>query len=185
MRVKSILILLAVFWFAHIHADFAEDGLKKHNEYRKMHGVPALKLDSDITKGCESYAQTLAELGKLEHSKSEDRPGLGENLAYTYSDPLSVVKMWYDEISKYDFKKPGFNMETGHFTQVVWKASTHLGMGKATDKLGRIWVVGRYKPPGNFKGQFEENVPRRNYGNSIICSTSLGFAALTLILVLN
>lgn len=30
---------------------------------------------------------------------------------------------WYDEIEFYDFGKPDFSSETGHFTQVIWKGS--------------------------------------------------------------
>jgi hypothetical protein len=40
--------------------------------------------------------------------------------------------MWYNEVSKYDWGSPGYSGITGHFTQVVWKASTELGFGKAS-----------------------------------------------------
>ena len=47
----------------------------------------------------------------------------------------------------------------GHFTQVVWKASTKLGVGMATDGK-RAFVVGQYRPAGNMavKDYFEKNV---------------------------
>ena len=59
----------------------------------------------------------------------------------------------------YDFNNPGWNANpgTGHFTQVVWKASTQLGIGKA-EKNGCIYVVGRYSPAGNMGGQYKSNV---------------------------
>ena len=41
----------------------------------------------------------------------------------------------------------------GHYTQVVWKKSTKVGVGMATTKVGKwtyIYVVARYKPRGNF-----------------------------------
>lgn len=47
---------------------------------------------------------------------------------------------------------------SGHFSQVVWKASAELGIGKAKDSKGRIYVVANYKPAGNFIGQFAQNV---------------------------
>merc|ERR1719192_235123 len=41
----------------------------------------------------------------------------------------------------------------GHFTQVIWKESTHLGLGVTTKVsdwgLGEIVVVARYTPRGN------------------------------------
>lgn len=47
----------------------------------------------------------------------------------------------------------------GHFTQVVWKGSTELGVGMATNG-NKVYVVGQYRPPGNIntKEYFEKNV---------------------------
>jgi len=45
----------------------------------------------------------------------------------------------------------------GHFTQVVWRSSTHLGVGKA-EGTDSDFVVAVYYPPGNMEGTFEENV---------------------------
>ena len=42
-----------------------------------------------------------------------------------------AVTNWYNEFEQYNFAQPGFSLATGHFTQVVWKASTKLGMGRA------------------------------------------------------
>ena len=51
-------------------------------------------------------------------------------------------------------------MGTGHFTQVVWVNSTELGMGHATSQSGSVYTVARYSPAGNYRGQFEQKVPR-------------------------
>ncbi|GFR67201.1 Golgi-associated plant pathogenesis-related protein 1 [Elysia marginata] len=91
---------------------------------------------------------------------------LGENIA-TKSHTLHVefkgaepVKLWYDEIKDYDYNSPGFAPETGHFTQVVWKESTQLGMGKAKTPDGKnVYAVGSYRAPGNKFGAYVENVP--------------------------
>lgn len=40
-----------------------------------------------------------------------------------------VVKAWYSEISKYNFKEAKFSPVTGHFSQVIWKSTTDLGVG--------------------------------------------------------
>ena len=65
--------------------------------------------------------------------------------------------MWYGELYDpgYDFNSPGFGHGTGHFTQVVWKASTKLGCGYAG-----VFAVCRYSPAGNMSmpGYFEDNV---------------------------
>jgi len=48
-----------------------------------------------------------------------------------------------------------FSSETGHYTQVVWKSTTHLGCAT----YGRHLVC-QYGPSGNFKGRFTQNVLR-------------------------
>jgi len=65
--------------------------------------------------------------------------------------------MWYNEIKDYDFSNPKFTPGTGNFTQVVWAGSTEIGVGKATNG-GQTFVVANYYPPGNYQGQFKENV---------------------------
>lgn len=47
---------------------------------------------------------------------------------------------------------------TGHFTQVVWKGSKEIGVGRATSSGGRTVVVANYRPPGNVLGMFATNV---------------------------
>ena len=57
--------------------DFAQNGLKAHNMFRKIHNAPAMKLDEKMSKEAEEYAQKLADMGTLQHADSE----YGENLA--------------------------------------------------------------------------------------------------------
>ena len=66
--------------------------------------------------------------------------------------------MWYDEVKNYDFNHPGFSMSTGHFTQVVWKGSKQLGCGISVASNYGVYSVCNYNPPGNYQGQYEQNV---------------------------
>ena len=68
--------------------------------------------------------------------------------------------MWYDEVSYYNYNRPGFGHSTGHFTQLVWKETTHVGCGIAISPENKIYGVCNYSPPGNFVGekQFRANV---------------------------
>ena len=68
-------------------------------------------------------------------------------------------------------------MGTGHFTQVVWKGSTVLGIGIA-EKGGCVYMVGRYKPPGNYQGAFAENVREGDFDKRVDCK-SLGTKSFT------
>ena len=49
-------------------------------------------------------------------------------------------------------------MIAGHFTQVVWKGSQDVGVGKATARDGKVIVVANYRPAGNMMGRFSDNV---------------------------
>jgi len=145
-------------------SDYAACQLQKHNELRKKHGSPDMTLNDDMSQGAQAWAKKLAEQGSLEHSKDDVNGGNGENLWYGCGyDPAQATQDWYDEMTNpgYDFANPGWdaNPGTGHFTQVVWKASTQLGIGKE-EKNGCIYVVGRYSPAGNVmpKSNFESNV---------------------------
>ena len=69
------------------------------------------------------------------------------------------VNEWYGEIKKYDFpSSSGISDKTRHFTQLIWKKSTKLGVGMATSKSGKVYVVAHYIPVGNVVGHFETNV---------------------------
>ena len=63
----------------------------------------------------------------------------------------------YEEYKNYNYKThkqiDSKGVAVGHFTQVVWKASTELGMGIAVREEGgftKYFIVGRYRPGGNF-----------------------------------
>ncbi len=44
---------------------------------------------------------------------------------------------------------------------MVWKYTKLAGFGMAKSVNGnKVYVVGQYKPPGNFMGKWEANVPR-------------------------
>lgn len=63
----------------------------------------------------------------------------------------------------YDYNNPVFSPETGHFTQNVWRSSTHVGFGfgSAVDQYGKFWasyVVAKFFAPGNVEDEFEFNV---------------------------
>ena len=76
-----------------------------------------------------------------------------------------AVDGWGDERTKYDFKHGAFSEATGHFTQLVWKASTSVGCarmdceGKGGTAQG-WFVVCEYWPAGNVEGEFGAEVQR-------------------------
>ena len=81
------------------------------------------------------------------------------------------MRFRYNEVCDpgYNFASGGFSSGTGHFTQVVWKESTELGIGRAETTKGSMkcaYIVGRYKPAGNMMGNFPENVKKGSFDKS-------------------
>lgn len=135
----------------------AETFVTEHNRYRAKHCAAPLSWSPQLAASSQKWADTLKAKGcRFGHSGSKS----GENLAAGTTGalpPEEVVRMWYDEVKIYDFKKPGFSMETGHFTQVVWLDTTQVGCGMAQCKGNDIWVC-QYERPGNWEGQFGQKV---------------------------
>ncbi|CAJ0950811.1 unnamed protein product, partial [Ranitomeya imitator] len=154
-------------------AQFEQDFLAAHNKYRKLHGSPPLQLSRDLCKSAQKWADHLLSIQTLQHSGSK----LGENLYYkSSSKPKDLaghepVDSWYSEIENYDFSKPGFSSNTGHFTQVVWKDSKEVGFGLAMDGKKVYFLVAQYSPAGNITnpGYYERNV--------LPCATTLPTAS--------
>uniref|UniRef100_A0A1A8MLH9 Golgi-associated plant pathogenesis-related protein 1 n=1 Tax=Nothobranchius pienaari TaxID=704102 RepID=A0A1A8MLH9_9TELE len=141
---------------------FAEELLQSHNEYRRKHQAPPLKLSRKLSREAARYADSLSTTRILKHSEESSRGSCGENLAWASYDQSGkdVADRWYDEVKNYNFSRPGFSSGTGHFTAMVWKSSKELGVGKAIASDGSSFVVARYLPAGNItnQGHFETNV---------------------------
>ena len=82
-----------------------------------------------------------AQNDKMEHLKPNP---FGENLWMKLGGPdpscNDIVGRWYNEIEKYNWNKPGFSMQTGHFNQVVWKSTRRVGVYMCV-VVFKCWVV--------------------------------------------
>lgn len=132
--------------------------LDEHNRLRALHDTPPLKLNQELSRIAQAWANKLAKDDKVRYSTFD----FGENLYWCTVDQCGadVVRAWYDEIKYWDWKKMEGNGkgETGHFTQLLWKKSKEIGVASAYSKDGHLFVVAEYNPPGNFLGRYEENV---------------------------
>ncbi|KAK1173501.1 GLI pathogenesis-related 2, like [Acipenser oxyrinchus oxyrinchus] len=157
-----ILGFILILFSTKASKQFAEEVLRTHNEYRRKHRAPGLKLSSKLNREAQQYADALASTRILKHSAESSRGQCGENLAWaSYDEPgKEVAERWYNEIKNYNFNCPGFSSGTGHFTAMVWKNTKKMGVGKAKATDGSTFVVARYFPAGNIvnQGHFEENV---------------------------
>lgn len=132
-----------------------QEVLDLHNDYRSAHAAPALTWNTALAskaQSCLSKNHGPPPNWVLKHCSS------GENIAGVnqWYDHKAGVKMWYDEIahtSGGDGAVTSFGMNTGHYTQVVWKSTTKIGCAKKSDIM-----ICNYAPPGNMQGAFEQNV---------------------------
>lgn len=145
-------------------SDFHKDMLKAHNSARAKHGSPALTLAKDLNEHAQQWAEELAAKDQFAHSKCMVKgERVGENIACKWSSEdcnysgQDAVDQWYSEIKKHNYKSDGA-MGSGHFTQVVWKGSKELGVGKAKAAGGKVIVVANYRPAGNMMGTYRDNV---------------------------
>jgi len=137
--------------------------LKFHNQYRSKHRVSPLQLDSKLCEVAQEYADFLATTNQFEHSGDSVH---GENLYWGWSSEPSwvleaeeVVTSWYKEKKGYDYLSEPRDTESGHFTQLVWAHTNTLGVGLAkSPTTGRYMTVMKYYPPGNYVGQYLQNV---------------------------
>lgn len=143
---------------------FKEQCLKWHNDFRSIHQVSEVVWNEDLAQDAEDWARHLADNNLFDHATNLQQLQQGENLYWSSretTEPCTdAIKAFYEEIKDYDFDNPGFSDKTGHFTQVVWKATTKIGAAGKTRADGSFIVVVRYSPPGNLvpENSFRENV---------------------------
>jgi len=165
------------------------DAVIMHNTYRANHNAyPFVIPSAALCAGAQAWADSEAAANEngignpsMMHSESDDRPGEGENMAWSSSGALTLSEattMWQSEDAYWDFTNhqncaiengaancpscihgpnPGGFGDCGHFTQNVWKATTSVCVAKAVNSAG-TFVVARYEPGGNFMSQFTTQV---------------------------
>ncbi|CAB4024581.1 Golgi-associated plant pathogenesis-related 1-like [Paramuricea clavata] len=135
-----------------------------------MHQAPDIKWSASLASDAQKWADYLAANNQFKHDPNLQ--GQGENLYGSSGDSQQSCRYattaFYNEVKDYDFDNPGFTKGTGHFTQVVWVKSTEFGVAKAEKNSGGTILVFRYSPPGNYLGQFPENVKPKVSGVSTI-----------------
>lgn len=138
--------------------------VRAHNEVRAKHCAGPLSWSPKLAAVAQDWASSLKTQGcKLRHKPANT---FGENLAAGTSGMLdggAVASMWYDEVKHYQFPTGGFSMQTGHFTQVVWRQTTQIGCAVTACNGIDIWVC-EYDPPGNVDTLYQQNVLPRNCG---------------------
>ncbi len=155
--------LLASAALAQQPAFDAGDMLYYHNVLRQDVDPAANPPLADLIwdPALASSAAAFAAQCRMGHSGTQ---GVGENNFYSSSttpaSPDAVVGSWANEQQYYDVGSNSCagGKICGHYTQVVWANTTHVGCGVAicnppiNGQWGQKWVC-QYRTPGNVVGQ--------------------------------
>jgi uncharacterized protein YkwD len=168
LTIAAILIVpLSVLQLSHAqsNSDIKDAILNIHNRERAGVEVTALSWSNSLADDAQSWADHLTTLGLTPddlapHAPFDQNNPQGENLAWGTKGGFTATTGadgWAAEKSNYvkgtpikEFKKG--EPKVGHYTQMVWKDTTQVGCGMASD-AGQTYLVCRYSPPGNWIGQ--------------------------------
>ena len=135
--------------------------LSLHNEVRREALVPPLSWDPALGQQAATYAMELALTNSFHHSSPGARQGTGENLwmgthgAYSYE---SMIEAWSSERRNFvpgvfpAVSRSGNWQDVGHYTQMIWPATTRVGCALASNGT-KDFLVCRYASAGNIIGR--------------------------------
>lgn len=133
--------------------------LAAHNVERARVGTAPLLWDDDLAVEAGVWAWELINAGRWEHDPAMH--GHGENLWTGWGSriwtPEEMVGEWTAEKRHYrrgvfpNVSRTGDWTAVGHYTQMVWSRTTHVGCAIAS-RGNRAVLACRYSPPGNIDG---------------------------------
>ncbi|KAL7062005.1 hypothetical protein AAHC03_0411 [Spirometra sp. Aus1] len=142
--------------------DFNDECLREHNRVRRNHNVKPLRHSHALDRTAQEWAENLLKKDVVTNSPLSSRGELGESISKRTSTNDSVdisgaevVAQWYNDIQSYNFETGAG--AAGNFTQMVWARTREVGFGKASAR-GQCVVVAHYRPPGNIRGRYLENI---------------------------
>lgn len=138
----------------------AQEALDFHNKVRADVGSPSLQWSKELSRFAQSWADHLAADCQMKHrpNKGTWAQKYGENIFWGEGEEytaLQASESWYSEIKDYKYGPVTGNnwYKTGHYTQMVWKNTSHVGIGVARCKNGAFLIVANYNPAGNYMGE--------------------------------
>lgn len=158
-KIPTIFMLIALIFSGPAYGRASPNNiaeiLSAHNSYRESLYLPPLRWSDRLEAKAQSWADHLAEIGQLVHS------GPGQNLAMASAGTMSLtelVDLWGREEAYFtdgdfpDISTTGNWVDVGHYSQIIWRATTEVGCGFAEND-GLDVLVCDYDPPGNVMGR--------------------------------
>lgn len=119
-----------------------QDCLSEHNKYRARHGSPPVFYDRTLEQFAMQRAEYMASTDIFAHPRSLP---FGENLYWRSGRQAScqaALSAWYKEDKWYNYERGSFSPSTGHFTQMIWKATRYVGCASAkSSRTGRMYIA--------------------------------------------
>ncbi|GMR60224.1 hypothetical protein PMAYCL1PPCAC_30419, partial [Pristionchus mayeri] len=149
--------------------DYKNEIIAHHNAIRGLHGADSLEYDPYLEAEAQRWASMLGSRASCTAHDPNRRHGEclfyfgGLTLPNARSLAALTVQSFYLERNYYDYEnyRPVFFYRTGHFTQLVWRASRRIGVGVHIGLASgggapcrpfapsyQLYVVMKYDPPG-------------------------------------
>ncbi|CAG9536104.1 unnamed protein product [Cercopithifilaria johnstoni] len=144
--------------------NFQRECLDAHNAVRARYGCQPLIWSQELCDLAHSWAVKLAERGRILFPELQ---GIGENIRLTVVDEQThlpsgteITEIWAREAEDFDFERPRWNPKTQHFTQMVWKETSEMGVARQWNTSNNcVAAVAMYRPAG----EFQLNIPPKVY----------------------
>ena len=149
-----------------------------HNQLRLIFRFNELEEKKELDSLAQKYAIKLSQnynKNFFYYPNKYKGKYLGENIAISHFDsPEEIFDIWKKEIKDYLFKFElsisnnnikdyNTNIKNysliSHYSQIIWKETTHIGIGFHQDKNNNLYyTVVLYYPIGNIFGEFPSNI---------------------------
>ena len=146
---------------------FVKQGLEQHNRLRSLHQARALKWDPQAERMAQRYADLAAQAGSY-NLLDQFRPDHAASVTLCMNDLLLkrctshaccnasfAAEFFYEERRNYNYSSGAKRHDEQdpreqilHFTQIVWKATTHIGFARLVNET-RCFMIFLFRPAGN------------------------------------
>ncbi|CEF69936.2 CAP domain-containing protein [Strongyloides ratti] len=141
--------------FEKTHHTLKQKMLSEINCYRTFHSSKALIRNPYLEKIAQERADMFSHNKYIIPDKSKL---VGEfYVSLNYELLRYLIKFWYDEGVNYNYNAEHVHPATQHFTALIWKGTSIVGIGISRSK-DTFYAVFLFSPKGNTPNAFKRNV---------------------------